>query len=388
MIENLLNTPVPPAPKQRGGGWSFTQEYDPRDRNTVNITATTSEKLQDDQAIRDFITANGGIIPDGYTARLVEARHNTSAWHRDTPDEAAVTRGAWFYRFTIEPVTPSRQTVIDELVAIIGSKRPPKSSTNTTDTVFHFLAGDLQLGKMDGDGTKGIINTYLQSVDTAVQRWRKLGRPQVHIAWLGDCIEGNQSQNGRTFWRTELTVTEQTRIMRRLLLHTIDAFITAPNISLDVVNGNHDQVQRFQETRADDGHATEAAIAVSEAITMSERYNHVKIYVPGVDETYICRTIGTTTFVLLHGHQFSRGKAMDWWASQSFNGHSPSQAHILVHGHEHEFSIKSRKDRLVICTPTLESESTWWKHKTGDQSKRGSIIMTSLDGEFANLEIV
>jgi hypothetical protein len=92
---------------------------------------------------------------------------------------------------------------------------------------------------------------------------------------------------------------------------------------------------------------------------------------------------------LVHGHQWARGKSMDWWAGQSFNLHAAQAGHILVHGHEHEFSIRSKRDRLVLCTPTMESESTWWKHKTGDVAKRGAILMlTRPGGEFTGLEVI
>lgn len=387
-LEELLETPTPKTVKPgRQGDWSFTQAFDPHDPNSSTITATSPKQLEGDNAIKQFITAQGGIIPTGYRAILVEARHQTHGWTRTGSGEDAVTKPTWLYRFRIEPDTT--RMAIDDLVALVGKRKKTQRAETTTGTVFHLLIGDTQLGKSDGDGTAGIIEQFNNSLQTALARWKNLGRPPVHIAFLGDCIEGNQSQNGRTFWRTQLTVTEQTRIFRRLILASIDTFIQAPEIIVTVVNGNHDQVQRFQETRADDGHATEAAIAVNEAInTNPERYNHVKIYVPGIDQDHLVIDMHGTVMVLAHGHQWSRGKAMDWWAGQSFNLQAAQAGHILAHGHEHEFSIKSKRDRLVLCTPTMESESTWWKHKTGDQGMRGAIIMTTNNGTFGGVEIV
>jgi predicted phosphodiesterase len=191
-------------------------------------------------------------------------------------------------------------------------------------------------------------------------------------------------------WRTSLTVTEQTRILRRMILRTIDAFITAPDITFTVVNGNHDQVQRFQETRDDDGHATEAAIAVREALdTNKERYGHVKIYVPQMDRGHLVINLRGTSMVVAHGHQWQRTKSLDWWKSQSFHNDNTHQAHILIHGHEHEFSVRSAKDRLVICAPTMESESTWFSNKYGGQAMRGAVIFTTTEGGvFQGLEVV
>lgn len=191
-------------------------------------------------------------------------------------------------------------------------------------------------------------------------------------------------------WRTELTVTEQYRLFRRMMLATVDAFRTiAPEIQLDVVNGNHDDVQRNITTRADDGHATESAIALADQMAMNpDGYGHVKVFVPNKDESYLTRQIGSSVFTMAHGHQWRRNKAVDWWKGQSWNNHAPHAAQFLLHGHEHEFSIDSARDRIRICVPTFESESTWWRHKTGDVAKRGAVVMTTSNGEFADLGIV
>ena len=388
-LNELLAIPNPtPVPKNRRGDWTFSQEFDPHDHNTSTITATTKDKLDGDDAIHKFIVAQGGVIPKGYRAILIEARHQTHGWTRSEPNTDATTKPTWFYKFRIEPLGNSRN--IDELIKHVGKQKPVTKSTTTTDTVFHFVVGDTQLGKIDGDSTSGIVNRWEQSINTAADKWKSLGKPPVHLSLVGDCIEGNQSQNGRNMWRTHLTVTEQTRVLRRMILRTIDAFISAPTIDFSVVNGNHDQVQRFQETRDDDGHATEAAIAVQEAINLNkERYGHVKFYVPKVDMGHLVIDLKGTSMVVAHGHQWARTKSLDWWKSQSFSDDNTHQAHILIHGHEHEFSIRSQKDRLVICAPTMESESTWFKNKYGGQGMRGAVIFTTTPGGvFQGLEVV
>jgi predicted phosphodiesterase len=174
-----------------------------------------------------------------------------------------------------------------------------------------------------------------------------------------------------------------------MLLRTIDTFIEAPQITVGIVNGNHDDVQRFQATDASDGHATESAIAVAEAIALNpDRYDHVKIYVPGKDEDHIVIDINGTNFILIHGHQWQRGKAFDWWEKQTFNNHPAGAGHILLHGHEHEFQIQSRRKRLIICTPSLESESTWFKQKQGAVGLRGVVtFLVKPGGHFEQLGI-
>lgn len=371
--------------------WAFTQEHAPHDHDTRSITATVGARLDSEDDWTQFVIDNGGAIAPGYRVRLVEMRHNTAGWTRGNQGDDAVTRGTWFYRFVVEPVTGA--TNVDELIKLIGSRKP-KQDTSSGAGVFHFLCGDLQLGKIDGDGSSGVISRFEESVVNAVAEYKRLRRSRsvgkVHLAFLGDCGEGNQSQNGRNMWRTELTVTEQYRVFRRLLLLTVDAFAPlVDTVELDVVNGNHDQVQRFQETRADDGHATESAIALADALQMNPAaYGHVKVFVPDRDESYITREVGSSIITMAHGHQWTRGQAWKWWQGQAFNQQAPAAAHFLFHGHEHEFSVNTTRDRMRVCVPTLESESTWWRHKTGDVGKRGSLVLTTFNGEFQDLGIV
>ena len=392
MLDDLLNTPQPPTAPDRRGAAVFTQEWNATGDESI-VTATSGEQLDDSKLI-DFITGRGGIIPDGYTATMISAKYNPNAWTRDEAYDAdgkktpAVTRGAWSYQFRITPKS-SRETQVNELLKLVNKKAANRAE-QTSDELFVFALGDSQLGKPDGDGTDGIIRAWTQSLTIAAQVWRKSGKPSVLIAGLGDHLEGNQSQGGRNFYRSDLTVSEQLRLFRRMLLRTIDTFIEAPSIIVGIVNGNHDDIQRFQTTDASDGHATESAIAVAEALACNlDRYGHCRVYVPGKDEDHLVLEANGTNFVLIHGHQFSRGKAMEWWEKQTFNNHPAGRGHILIHGHEHEFQISSRRDRLVIVTPALESESTWFKQKQGAVGRRGALIFTTQpEGKFAKMEIV
>jgi len=392
MLDELLNTPQPPTTPDGRGAAVFTQEWLATGDESI-VTAVSTTELAHEQ-LHDFITERGGIIPDGYVATMLTAKYNPNAWVREQPFDdtgkktPATTRGAWSYTFKIIK-RADRQTLVDDLIQLT-KRKAVKRVEQKTDELFVFAMGDSQLGKPDGDGTDGIIRAWTQSLTIARTEWTKAGRPQVLVAGLGDHLEGNQSQNGRNFYRSDLTVSEQLRVFRRMLLRTIDTFIEAPHITVGIVNGNHDDIQRFQTTDASDGHATESAIAVSEALALNpDRYGHVHLFVPGKDEDHLVLEVNGTNFVLIHGHQWSRGKAMEWWEKQTFNNHPAAAGHILIHGHEHEFQISSRRDRLVITTPALESESTWFKQKQGAVGRRGALIFTTKpQGQFERMAIV
>lgn len=392
-LSDALNEKQIAEPSARGFDWPFTMQPAPHDPNTFTVSATSGTPLEGEKDWSEFVTNNGGTIVPGYRIRLVEMRHNTHGWTRAKEGQKATTQGTWFYRFMVEPI--SARVDVEDLLGRIGKAKKCKDTPAVGGSgVYNWIAGDLQLGKSDGDGSEGIVAALIGSIDAAVLDFKRLGGSKrfgiVHLGFLGDCGEGNQSQGGRNMWRTDLTVTEQYRIFRRIMLYAIDAFRhLVDSIEVDVVNGNHDEVQRFQSTREDDGHATESAIALRDALELNpDAYSHVSVFVPNKDEATITRPVGDTVMTMTHGHKWRRGKAFDWWAGQSLNWHAPGASQMLLHGHEHEFHVNAKRERTVICCPSFESESTWWRHKTGDVGKRGAVVFTSAAGEFSDMRII
>jgi len=399
MLEELLSQPDNyKTPKPRNANFDFTTEYLPHDPNSAVIQATTSEDLRGkgDEAIRAFIVSQGGVVPEGYRARLVEIRHQTHGWTRKQQNEDATTKPTFFYKFLVEPITGHINA--NEIIAWLGKRKPvAQKKPDNTNKWLHLVFADMQLGKVDsnnetGDGVEQTVAKFVDSLEKTLDRWKREGKPNVHIAFAGDCIEGfGTSQNGKLIWRQSLTVTEQMRIFRRLIILAIDAFVSlgVNKLEVDVVNGNHDQATRQVETKPNDGWATESAIAVKDAIDLNpDRYQAVSVFVPKNDDDIIVRQIGTVTVAIAHGHQWSRGKSMEWIAGQALNQQPAGQADILLHGHEHEFSVKTRKTRWAICASPLEVRSNWWKMKTGDEAKRGALVFTSDNNEIEGLTIV
>lgn len=300
--------------------------------------------------------------------------------------------GEWLaaYRFHLEPVHDSR---VEDLFALIRKHRAHKP-VGGGSSVFNVMAGDIQLGKVDAGGSEGIVQRYLDSMDTAAAEFKRLRKVRnvgpIQLIYPGDLCEGNQSQGGRTFWRTDLTITEQVRVFRRLLLSTVELFAPLTDeLLVRVVGGNHDQAQRFQDTKPGDNHATEAAIAVSDAISLnSDAYGHVKVEIPRDDRSHMTVPAGDSVFTIVHGNQWNRGQGMKWWQGHSFNGGNPGAAHFLCHGHWHAFEVETTANRTRICGSTFEGASDWFEERTGGTARKGAVVFTSRAGEFADLSLV
>lgn len=304
--------------------------------------------------------------------------------------------GEWLsaYRFHIAPKISGAG--IEELLGSIRDREPHQPTGVAGGGVFVYQAGDLQFGKVDGDGVQGTIDRYFRSVDRAVaelkNRQQRDSIGAVHLAFVGDCIEnGGVSQGGKLAWRQSLTVTEQVRLWRRTLLETVKAFAPlADDVAVSVIGGNHDDATRSPvQTRADDNWATEGAIAVADALAENPAaYGHVRVQVPPKDQGYMTVRVGASVFTLLHGHQFRKGKAADWWASQAYHHGNPASADFLLHGHWHELGIAQSAARTIICSPTFDGGSAWYRDKTGAEARQGALVYTTRGPDFENLSLM
>lgn len=285
---------------------------------------------------------------------------------------------------------------IDELLAATRDWEP-QQNPSTGDYGFLVLLGDTQFGKIDGDGVEGTwkrVIAYLNKAHDLLWEYaRRFPIGHVHIGFLGDHIEGFNSQGGANVWRTGLTLSEQIRLTRRMMLHALLTFAdSAEKVTMAAVPGNHGETVRFAGkgiTRYDDSHDTESLIAVSDAAGLNPAaFEHVEFFVPACDEMVVTVPVAGTTISHVHGHQFRPGRHFDWWEGQAFHNPDLYQSDLLVSGHLHHEFVESNGKRLFIQVPAMESESTWWRHLKGTPGNPGLIVAATKDGVVSPLEIV
>jgi predicted phosphodiesterase len=382
LMDELLSEPTANEPQ-----YQPRTEFDGAE-GFIQTGACQSEPTNHDAILREF-----GYDP---AEVMIVGAPKISRWQqrariRGTSDYETTWLSA--YKFSIMARLSVCASDIDLLVKKARS-RSGEPQTLTTPHWMIFQAGDQQLGKKSRDGsTEAIVERYLQSVDAAKKEFKSLkkqGIEGIQISMPGDCLEGNQSQSGRNLWLTQETITEQVRIFRRLLYHTIEELAPlADQVMVTVVNGNHDQAQRVQNTYPGDGWATECAIAVDDALKKNPgAFGHVTIQVPDKWRGSLTTTVGDTVVSVVHGHQWSRGKAMDWLAKQAVNRHPAGGAQILQHGHWHAWGIESNREVTVICSPTFEVASDYLIDKMGATAKRGAAVYLLRSGEISKMSVV
>jgi hypothetical protein len=389
LLEELLAKPVGPTLPARhtDPARDFTREV-----QVTGDIATVTVRSDADAVTEDAATTylrTQGLNP----ADWVASRFRSSTWTLPGGGEGVSTR----YTFARTSTTTADRPPMDELLSEVA-RYTPNPVRPDGDHGFLVLLGDMQFGKIDGDGVQGALRRTVdglnRAADLLVQYRQRFDIGHVHVGWMGDHIEGFVSQGGANTWRTPLTLNDQIRLTRRVMLHALTLFAPlAERVSMAAVPGNHGEAVRFAGkgvTRYDDSHDTESLIAVADAAALNPTaFAHVEFYVPRTDELTVVLDVAGTVVAHAHGHQWRPRKHFEWWRGQAFNKASAMhQADLLVAGHLHHEHIDSDGWRQYIQPPAMESESTWWRHATGTGGAPGLIIALTKGGQTNIKEVV
>lgn len=377
LLEELLDKPVGPRLPQRV---SAPEDF------TAELEVSSSSAVA-------TLRGDEGSVTEGTAAEFLRQEgQDPSEWEVVRFRKSQWGDGQESVRFEYRRTSQAAPEVdVEEALEALKSHVGPAFGRETQgDHGALVLIGDMQFGKIDGDGVTGTLKRTIACIDAAAEQIEMYRRiydiGHVHVAWLGDHIEGFVSQGGANAWRTQLTLNEQIRLTRRVMLYALSVFgNSAERVSMAAVPGNHGEPQRFEgtgQTRYDDSHDTEALIAVSDAAGLLNKYEHVRFYVPDTDELIVSIDVAGTQVAHHHGHRWRPDKHFEWWSNQAFNRNSPMHmANLLVAGHLHHEHIDTSGDRTFIGVPAMESESTWFRHSRGVGGAPGLMLAITKDGQ-------
>lgn len=354
-----------------------------------------------DSEVGGYITTEAyepGLEPDN-EAILVEFGYDPALW-----TVVSVRHGKWqtyderwleTKRVFIEPQKRTKTVRFDaeQVMARILTWKPRKPSSKLSEASFFALSGDTQFGKIENGGTEAILDQYMKELSRTLYRQKKIKAATVVLPWLGDCIEGNQSQGGRVKGRIDLSLTQQIRILRRIIMWQIKQFTpTADKIIIPVVPGNHDDVDRQILTSMTDSWAIEAISAVADAVAENDELaNRVSFIFPDEDTMSITDEFSGVVTAMVHGHQFGTGVNgwKTWWDGQCAGRTPVGDADLLLSAHRHHLRIQDYGgSRLWIQQPSLDMGSSWWTERKGDQSPARMISFIAIDGRIVELDPV
>lgn len=366
-------------------GWEANINYDESGGFLTSIPRPASETTPDEEEL----FAEFNLNPSEWT--ITNLRR--SKWQ--------TFNGEWLeaFRATFAPKGIIKSdTDIEEMLKRISKVKSPKTERSTGNEVFVVAVGDTQIGKPDGYGTEGTVESIrtksLQAVDL-FKSYKKQGMKigEIYLPWLGDCIEGFNSQGSRLVWRNELTLTQMVRVYRRLLEWQVTLFAPlAERIIVPVVPGNHDEAVRtgdIMSTTYDDSWAIEGASAVQDALKYNpDAFGHVQFIFPHPDELTITCDMGGVITTFAHGHQFGKDPKK-WWADQAHGMLPSGQSTLLLSAHRHHLHIEhTGGGKTLMTVPAMDGGSTWFRHKKGESSPAGMLSFTINENGWNNLNIL
>lgn len=278
---------------------------------------------------------------------------------------------------------------VDELADIITSK-PPVELRPQGSSGWIIGIADLQLGKMEND-LQECLGRLFSCVQQSLRLIDTLGRKTdvVHIAWLGDEGEYHVSQGGQNSWRTTLTTTETSRVIRRVMLRVLDMVIDAgyARVNVSAVASNHCQAARHQSFTGDDDFSVDALVAVSDALQLNpDRYGGVVCMVPERDRLHVSTEVGGVPVTFMHGHKIpgypQAKKVFEYLAGNALAGSDIGRAKLLLTAHGHHLQMAERSDRMWIMAQSMEPLSRWWQERTGDIGAPGSVLVQCSEGNI------
>jgi predicted phosphodiesterase len=302
--------------------------------------------------------------------------------------------GEWLESVRVN-VTPAGLAIADALDAEalideIKKWRPERGiKVATGEGAFVVAPSDQQIGKKaNGQGTQQSIDRILYLTEASVSRFKDLKKIGLNLGTIvlalpGDHVEGLTSQNGRLQGQaaSDLGLTEQVRVARRLLMAQIKAFAPyAERIVVPVINGNHDEVTRQVAADPADGWNVEIASAVQDACAENPALQHVEFRYPSTGHQTLTIDINGTMLGLFHGHQAGRD-VMKYLSGQAAGQTALGLADVWISGHFHNFKSVDIGQRLWLQCPTTDPGSEWFRDRAGLESKPGLLTLV-IGGDY------
>jgi hypothetical protein len=332
-----------------------------------------------------------GLDPDEIE---IDGNVRRSSWEMLSEGETVTLNS---YRASLRRKTPERDFDTAALLDLITKHKPSKKTPEDGDLAFVVCTGDTQLGK---EGTEATISRFLASLDSVPARLkelRKSGRSigPIFAPWLGDCIEHVTGSYASQASTTELTLTEQIRVIRRLAWKQIEVLSKLTNrLVVPVAPGNHDQAVRSgnkQSAHQSDSFSNDMASYLYDLVSANPAaYGHVEIVVPTRDSLVITQDMCGTMVAMAHGHQFPGGTdgAMRWWAGQAHGVQPAGEATLLLAAHKHHLHVKQDGVKTLVQIPALDSGSSWWTNITGQESPAGIVTLVVGQGSWRDLAVL
>lgn len=289
-----------------------------------------------------------------------------------------------YFRANLTRVRKGDQADVDALAKTIMGRRY-KRPTDTRDDGWAAVAclGDWQIGKGEGGGTPALVDALGESFARLDDLWKRSKPPAIHLPIVGDITERIAGNYASQAFTVDCDERQQKRIARRLLMEIVTiAARRAPRVVVEAVPCNHGENRDGagkRHSNVTDNISLELAENTSETCAAHPDLGHVEFRLAPCN--HVVSDMAGIGVVITHGHDFpggagAMGKAVAWWAGQSFGLQPSAAATMMIYGHHHHFQMSEEPGRTILGCPAMDGGSEWFTGMTGKSSPRGLVSVS------------
>jgi len=315
-----------------------------------------------------------------------------SSWQQSKRTETGDRDLVWLYSYSARFTRKAKNAVdVGALVNSIREWEAPAQRVTRPGEPVSLIVGmaDFQLGKGEGDGTKGTLarlERSLASIVNHVDRLQADGVPLEHLvlANMGDHTEGVQGSYASQTHQADLNTRDQITLALEVNMQWIKAL--APKFACATYIAclcNHGQLARGtgRDNVTDDADNATGLIGdtLRTVCNLHPDLSHIEWVIPR-DEMITTFNASGVNIAAAHGHKIS-GKEEAWLASQSLmlthsRGFTPD---LWFTAHRHSAAVNDYGPYARIQATTVDPGSKWYSDQTGMYARPG--VTTFLAGK-------
>lgn len=320
----------------------------------------------------------------GYSPSEFEILGAINQWRKEQAD------GSWLtsYFFKVTPIE-SRLDLPALYAAANRKPKPPLKVTASTGRVTVVALADVQAGKTGSrGGTPELIGRLVEKRAALAAHLKARNPNRTVLAEVGDLFEGFES-GGNPMFTNDLSLAQQMDVAATELFEFITLMARHGRVDVVAVPSNHTAWRRGKQNLGRPGDDLGLFVHKQVAKTTTAAGIDAHWTLPGeYDESVIIDVDGTTLGVV-HGNQFSPGRAAEWWGKQTHGGQPVGSADILLSGHYHHLNVTptgrnpyTGRSKWWLQAPTLDNSSDWFRNTAGDDSDPGLLVFDITEDGF------
>lgn len=276
-----------------------------------------------------------------------------------------------------------RKTETLDLPALFASareRRQPQLTPGENDRTMFVVLADVQAGKTGSRGGTPELIDRLAEVRRNLEKRLRARRPsRLVLAEAGDLFE-NFNSGGDPAFNNDLSLAQQMDLAGTILFDFVRLMSRFAPVDVITVTSNHTAWRNGRQNLGRPGddlglHVHRQVAKLAEASKLRATWHFPAEY----DES-IALDVGGTVVGMVHGNQYSPGKAVEWWQKQQHGAQPVADADVLITGHYHHLvvqptgrSARTGRAKWWLQAPTLDNGSDWFRNIAGDDSDPGLL---------------